>query len=156
MANRPSGNPSPVNDSDLPASFRTKKHSLALPYDHFDSFIDSDLSVERIESISDHLWLVGRPYLPRPINIQKVLNREIVATGDPSLHLVWTSGKIFVKPLPAYVLSTQFYDKYLRPGKANGPALGLLHSYLALVPTELDFALAQDAKLFPSSFEWTT
>ena len=156
MSNNSSGNASWIDNNDLPASFRTRTHSLALPCDQFDSFLDSDLSVARIEDILPHLWLVGRPYLPRALNIQNVLNRAIVPTTEPSLHLVWTSGRIFVKALPAYVLSPHFYDHYLRPSNCHPLALGLLHSYLALIPTELDFELARQANLLPSSLDWTT
>ena len=157
-----------IKAAGLPASFRTKKHSLVLPNNELQDFLESDLSVKRIESIWSYLWLVGRPYLPRPLNIQAVLNRTIIPTTDASLHLVWTSGKIFIKPLPAYIVSEDFYDRCLASpslpvydrclGSRNphGDALGLLYSYLALVPTELDFALAQgdEAHLFPRNYEW--
>lgn len=117
----------------------------------------TDLSVERVENVFPHLWVVGRPFPPRPLNIQRVLNREIIATTDPSLHLVWTSKKMFVKPLPRYIVSKDFYKRNsIRPSPESigGLALGLLHSYIALVPTELDFALACDAKLFHEGYTW--
>lgn len=87
-----------------------------------------------------------------------MLNRQIVPTTEASLHLVWTAGKIFIKPLPSYLCSDWFWDQYLAAHSASnikGPALGLLYSYLALVPTELDFALAEETHLLPRDFEWS-
>ncbi|KAK5707220.1 N-acetylglucosaminyldiphosphodolichol N-acetylglucosaminyltransferase catalytic subunit alg13 [Elasticomyces elasticus] len=143
-----------IDAEDLPAAFRTRTKIAASTTSSFESFLDVDLSVQRIDDIKHHLWLVGRPYLPRPLNIQIVLGRTIVPTSDASLHLVWTSSRIFVKPLPRYMLSQAFYQRHLSPPHPHGPALGLLHSYLALVPTELDFVLAHETHLLPHSLEW--
>lgn len=145
-----------MNDDDLPASF-LQDYTLTLPTSQFEVFLASDLSVQRIERIKEHLWLAGRPYFPRSLSTQGVLNRKVIPTTEASLHLVWTSGRIFIKPLPAYLCSDWFWDQYLAVQKASkikGPALGLLYSYLALVPTELDFALAQEANLLPRRLEW--
>lgn len=142
--------------SELPASFRTKTHSLVRPIAHFQEYLDSDLSVERIERAQAHLWAVGRPYPSRPLNFQLVLGRAIIATTEPSLHLLWTSKRIYIKALPPYFFSEVFYTNYLGSPHPHGPALGLLHSYVALIPTELDFELARDAHLLPSSCGWET
>ncbi|GIZ38927.1 hypothetical protein CKM354_000232500 [Cercospora kikuchii] len=144
-----------VRDEDLPASFRFEDHSLASPCDHLERFLTSDLSVGRIEKVASHLWMVGRPHPPRALNLQAVLKREIVPCSDASLHLVWAPGKIFVKPLPRYFLSPAFYERYLQGDDANGPALGFLFTYVSLVPTELDFELAQERHLFPSDSSLT-
>lgn len=154
MANHPQQIPPGIEDDWLPGNFRTDKHVLTLPIRNVRSFLESDLSVERIDDIQKHLWMVGRPYPPRPLNLQITLNRTIISTTDPSLHLVWKSKRIFVKPLPAYILSARFYEHYLSRPQPLGPALGLLYTYLALVPTELDFALARDANLIPHSYTW--
>ncbi len=144
-----------LDDGELPAIFRTETHSIVLPSDNVQAFLKADLSVKQLEDISPRLWAAGRPYLPRPLNIQGVLNRTIVPTTDASLHLLWTSRRIFIKALPAYFLATNFYEHYLQGPGLNGPALGLLYSYLALVPTELDFALAHEAHLLPPNLKWT-
>jgi hypothetical protein len=142
-----------IEAENLPATFRTKEHVLVLQFsDH--RFLDDDLSVKRIEDVLPHLWLVGRPYPARALNIQKVLRREIIPTTDASLHLVWTSEKIYVKALPCYTTTNSFYDQNLVPSNPHGPALGLLFSYMALVPSELDFAIACDSKLFHKDYEW--
>jgi hypothetical protein len=76
-------------DDGLPAVVFTQDHFLVSPILD-EEFLEDDLSVKRIEDIAPHLWMVGRPYLPRPLNLQRILKREIVATTDASLHLVWT------------------------------------------------------------------
>ncbi|QIW94961.1 hypothetical protein AMS68_000479 [Peltaster fructicola] len=212
----------------LPAVFRDN-HVFRLPSHEFDEFLRQDLSVKRIDDLERWLWIVGRPYQPRPLSTQVVLRRSIIATEEISLHLVWSAGKIFVKPLPAYLTTDAFYSDYLAPtqakraslnsvppaqqsfdplslprqverghvrgssqsrredvplhdlsrsgerGSQHGspstrvsdeprdmssadaplrPALGLLYSYLALVQTELDFALARQAHLLPHGYTW--
>jgi hypothetical protein len=154
MANR-NGTP-PMDDGDLPAIFRSTldKHTLIWPSSDYQQFLHDDLSVERVEDVQSHLWLVGRPYPARALNIQKVLGREIISTTDASLHLVWTSKKIHVKALPRYMTSSSFYDANLAPPRPYGPALGLLFTYMTLVPTELDFAIASELHLFHKDYEW--
>jgi hypothetical protein len=118
-------------------------------------FPKDDLSVKRIEDIAPHLWVVGRPYLPRPLNLQRILKREIgVATTDASLHLVWTYQTLYVKALPRYLVSMAFFEQRLSLPHPCGPALGLLFTYMALVPSELDFALAHDLHLLPTNYKW--
>ncbi|KAK5115753.1 hypothetical protein LTR62_000842 [Meristemomyces frigidus] len=165
--------PTTIPNDDLPASFRVHDHkgvlahTLTIPLDDPDALLDSDLSVKRIDDIFDYLWLVGRPYPPRPLSIQGVLHRTAVPVHDVALHLVWTSQRIYVKPLPRYVISDAFYEQYLQPNRTPGgvntvrqscrcpDALGLLFSYTALLPTETDFALAQTALLLPTDIEWS-
>lgn len=110
-----------INDEYLPATCRTSNYDLASPKDNYDRFLNDDLSVQRIEHVLPHLWLVGRPYPARALNIQRVLKREIVATTDASLHLVWTTDKIYVKALPRYITSSVFYDQHLGPPPPRGP-----------------------------------
>jgi hypothetical protein len=154
MANR-NGTP-PVDDGDLPATFRSTldKHTLIWPSADYQQFLHDDLSVERVEDVQSHLWLVGRPFPARALNIQKVLGREIIPTTDASLHLVWTSKKIHIKALPRYMTSSSFYDADLAPPRPYGPALGLLFTYMTLVPTELDFAIASQLHLFHENYDW--
>ncbi|KAK5125181.1 hypothetical protein LTR85_000857 [Meristemomyces frigidus] len=145
-----------IDDDELPANYRVDRALVVPSADKpdFDTFLDHDLSVERIDVILRHLWLVGRPYPPRPLSVQNVLNRTTVPTNDAWFHAVWAPGKIFLKPLPRYALSDPFYERYLKPGKPHALALGFIFTYLALVPTELDFALAQKDHLLPPDYQW--
>ncbi|KAK4573994.1 hypothetical protein LTR86_001755 [Recurvomyces mirabilis] len=151
--------PHAIESKDLPTSFRDDENTLRPPHEDWDVFLEQDLSVQRIDEVFDHLWLVGRPYPPRSITIQNVLGRERVPVPDAALHLVWSSSKIYIKPLPRYLLAESFYDQYLTPSSLQRPgpgrdALGLLFSYLTLVPTETDFDMAQKDHLMPSKYTW--
>lgn len=149
-----------IDKRDLPAAHRSGHDlkSLKTPGD-FRSFLQDDLNVERINVIARHLWLVGKRYPPRALNIQLVLERKIIPTTEATLHLVWTSQKIFIEPLPSYLLSHAFYSAHISPQCTTflcPPALGLLHTYVALLPTALDFELAQSEHLIPKSYDWET
>lgn len=108
------------------ASIRDAKHRLCLPPTDNYSFL-KDLSVERIDNINKYLWVAGRPYPPRALSAQRVLEREIIPTTDTSLHLVWTTGRIFIRHLPTCLLSVDFYETCLSPssGASRSSALGL-------------------------------
>jgi hypothetical protein len=153
MANQPVSNLDSIDDA-LPAVVLTKDRFLVSPTLDCEKFLDDDLSVRRVEDIAPHLWLAGRPYPPRPLNIQRVLKRDIVATTDASLHLVWTSQATYVKALPRYLVSKNFYEQRLRLPHPYRPALGLLFTYMALIPSELDFALAHELHMLPTGYEW--
>lgn len=101
--------------------------------------------------------MVGRPYPARPLSTQRILDRDIVPTTDTSLHLIWTTKKIYIRAMPSCLLDQSFYSQHLslpNPNDLFRPSLGLLYSYIALLPTELDFDIAQEAKLVPSAYEW--
>jgi hypothetical protein len=44
---------------------------------------------------------------------QRVKGREVIVTEEPRLHLVWIHNRIFIKPLPRYLLSYAFWEGYL-------------------------------------------
>ena len=85
--------------------------------------------------------------------------RQIVPVPEVALHLIWATDKIYIKPLPRFLLSDAFYERYLKPGSTKEPghgqdALGLLFSYITLVPTETDFDIALKEHLMPTKYTW--
>lgn len=107
-----------------------------------------------------------------PLHRQKVKNRRIIITEDPRLHLVWVDDKIFIKPLPPYLLSHAFWAEFLQPcrptatttsnASPNTPsanhriaiaraARGFLRTYSHLIRHESDFRIALDEQLLPPS-----
>ncbi|KAK7972393.1 hypothetical protein PG988_006527 [Apiospora saccharicola] len=48
------------------------------------------------------------------LHTQKVRGRIIVSTQDPSLHLVWNLDKIYIKPVPEFLLNHGFWLMYLQ------------------------------------------
>jgi hypothetical protein len=107
-----------------------------------------------------------------PLHQQIVKGRNIVATEDPNLHLVWHDDRIYLKPVPDCLLNYDFWTAYLpsrgKPPVAGGPpagrkvsgdfdrsvALGFLRSYAFLIQHRLDFILARDHHLIPQNIHW--
>ncbi|KAI0860358.1 hypothetical protein F4860DRAFT_479591 [Xylaria cubensis] len=70
-----------------------------------------------------HMWAIGARRATAPLNQQVALGREIVAWENINLHLVWNgSGKIFIKPLPRFLLDNEVWKKYF-----GGPLLPACH-----------------------------
>ncbi|KAJ5767602.1 hypothetical protein N7533_000185 [Penicillium manginii] len=147
--------------------------------------IQSELDLKRLHEISPWLWIAGRPVPPRPLHHQLVLSRDIFITERMDMHLVWTIGRIFIKPIPRFLLSPDIWVEYLScPARGTrvqlepnslaqyytsqddiaprahherlwGSALGFLYSYAALISHESDFLIAKDKKLIPPEVTWS-
>ena len=117
--------------------------------------------MRRLTAIHDWLWLAGLPIAPRPLHHQSVLGRQICVSEIMDTHLVWDTGKIYIKPLPLYLLCPQFWQQYIccrlddatRTGRYRR-ALGFLYSYAALIMYETDFDLAKEKRLLPKEVQW--
>jgi hypothetical protein len=93
----------------------------------------------------------------RSLHRQIVMDRRIVATEQTDLHLVWAGSRIFIKPLPRYLLSKEFWANHLCGDRGiYGCAKGLLLSYAWLVGREIDFRMATSEALglLPSDLTW--
>lgn len=121
-----------------------------------------DLDLKDLEDLAPRLWLMSKQDSTSisPLHRQQVKGRQIIISEDPRLHLVWHRTRIFIKPLPAYLLSHDFWKAHLDP-KANErlfkAACGLMRTYFYLVQYESDFRIAErpDLRLLPgcNSFE---
>ncbi|KAF1952143.1 hypothetical protein CC80DRAFT_538356 [Byssothecium circinans] len=98
-----------------------------------------------------------------PLHRQRVKGREIVVTEEPRLHLVWIHNRIFVKPLPRYLLSHAFWKTFLEEGTNRAgysqsnlckAATGFLRTYRYLIQHESDFHIAQQDRLIPKDIDW--
>ncbi|KAH0544882.1 hypothetical protein FGG08_000962 [Glutinoglossum americanum] len=143
----------------LPASYRiSNKNGIPKIVAANTMYIKDDLSVKRLNDIHSWLWLAGRPMPPRPLNYQLASSRAIVISEQMDLHLVWTTAprRIFVKPIPSYLLDQRFFTEDLVGQKEGlyGCALGFLLSYTALIQYESDFNIAKDKHLLPKSLTW--
>ncbi|MBE3041543.1 hypothetical protein IMZ48_02980, partial [Candidatus Bathyarchaeota archaeon] len=85
-----------------------------------------------------------------PLHHQAAHAREIIVNENPGLHLVWYYDRIFVKPIPVYFLSAEFWS-YLRNADEDvyRAAVGFIRSYYYLVRYELDYDLACKQNLIP-------
>jgi uncharacterized membrane protein len=157
------------------ASYRTKDHILQVP-DSSAEYLWCELGVDRLNDIHPWLWTAGRPMPPRALHHQKLLGREVTVTERMDMHLVWSKTRIFVKPLPKFLMESRFWTDRLScrdkckcsPGFSYslGPcvnceeaqlkkcALGFLLSYAALISHESDFFIAQETHLLSDQISW--
>lgn len=125
--------------------------------DGVSDFLKRDLCCNDLELMSPHLWLVSTPSFQNvtPLHRQSLRWRRIVVMEDPGLHMVWIHDCIFLKALPAYLLSHTFWTEYLLTEDVSpdlrAAALGYLRTYYYLVGHESDLRIAQqdDLKLVP-------
>lgn len=102
-----------------------------------------------------------------PLHRQRVKDRQVVITENADLHLVWVDDKIFIKPLPPYLLSYAFWAMFLQPLGNTLPddyilrqrvvapaALGFLRTYRYLIRHESDFNIAKKECLIPQNATW--
>ncbi|KAJ5175441.1 uncharacterized protein N7482_001318 [Penicillium canariense] len=122
------------------------------------SILNQDLRTPAIDQIYRHLWLAGLPRAARPLHRQILLGRAIIITENPNEHLVWNATRIFIKPLPEYILS---YDFWLTDGGSlihdqslYHSACGFLLSYCWLISTKSDLVIAHNTHLLPVSITW--
>ncbi|RYP73614.1 hypothetical protein DL771_003502 [Monosporascus sp. 5C6A] len=125
-------------------------------------FLDKEFCSEDLDRMADKLWWMSKQDSSNisPLHRQLVKQRAIVVTEDPKLHLVWIHNRIFIKPLPRYIVSNTFWRDYLGDGEGAGrirrAALGYLRTYRYLVRYESDFRIAQDPglQLVPTNITW--
>ncbi|KAM3554896.1 hypothetical protein ARSEF4850_006247 [Beauveria asiatica] len=161
----------------LPASYRKESGDLAAAGQHVTACVEEELDLQRLTSIQGWLWVAGMPLPPRALHHQILLGREIFVTEQMDMHLVWTTGRMFLKPIPRFLLEPAFWIRYLTCQKCGcSPdtnrairavtqtdcrcpglrrrALGFLCSYAALLSHESDFLIAREKHLLPLEVTW--
>ena len=78
-------------------------------------FLRKELWSADLEIIVPRLWIITTLSSSNisALHRLRVKGREIIVTEDPRLHLVWIYNRIFIKPLPRYLLSHAFWETYL-------------------------------------------
>lgn len=131
-------------------------------------FLENEFCSRDLERFAPRLWVMST-YSGANINAlhrQRVKDREIIITEEPRLHLVWIRNRIFIKPLPRYLLSHTFWNGFLsgkvaqsgrRYERIDRAARGFLRTYSYLIQHESDFAIAKEDRLclIPSDMEWS-
>lgn len=162
----------------FPASFHTGEHKQkieSINENNVSEFLACEFSLKRVDEIYGKLWRVGYPRAPNSMSSQAVRGRTIVHTDSLDMHLVWNDGRIFVKPLPHYLLEPDIWAELLgkvgtektqadadRQAEIRSAALGFLYSYVCLLSDRVDFELAIREGLLPSDIdksrwaEWRT
>ena len=130
-------------------------------------YLENEFCSKDLEKMASHLWVMST-YSSANVNAlhrQRVKGREIVITEEPRLHLVWIENRIFIKPLPRYLLSHKFWNDILdtkpsslgqRGENLKRAALGFLRTYSYLIQHESDFKIAKHDQLglLPAEIEW--
>lgn len=130
-------------------------YGILRPDSDLSAFLDIELRTPKIDALYRNLWLAGLPTPARCLLRQKLMGRTIALTDRPDEHLVWHENKIFVKPLPDYLLSHAFWEQHLcQNPQLHASAVGFLFSYAWLVRYRNDFEIAKEATLLPGSFNY--
>ncbi|KAL5358355.1 hypothetical protein BJX96DRAFT_146391 [Aspergillus floccosus] len=104
-------------DDGLPACYRGP-YGVDVPSKNVEQFLVREFSLGKLEVLK-HLWYAGAVRSAKPLHEQLMIGREIVITERMDLHLLWTNDrKLFVKPLPCFLLERGFWRTHLccQPG----------------------------------------
>ncbi|OCK77450.1 hypothetical protein K432DRAFT_407299 [Lepidopterella palustris CBS 459.81] len=154
-ASRKSAPPLPTSALGSLPTISRKDHLVFLVEDDIDTFLKRDLDLTRLNRIHHLLWMAGRPLNARPLHRQQMMGFDVLLTEQADLHLLKFSNRLFVKPLPEYMLSYEFWKKYLCASKElHESACGFLLSYVWLICSPLDLSLARKLDLLPSFVTW--
>ncbi|KAK1241179.1 hypothetical protein MKX08_001153 [Trichoderma sp. CBMAI-0020] len=163
----PVATPTTISDTDvdfdrflLPASRRSYDnkiyHIVPITTSTAASHAANELSVKKLNNIHDWLWLAGRPGAPRSLSYQQSSSREIIIDERVEMHLVWMPGRMFLKPIPRYLLDHDFWTRCIIGEDTHMSALGFLRSYVSLIQYESDFRIAKEKHLIPGYVTWET
>jgi hypothetical protein len=125
-------------------------------------FLKEDLHPSDLEKMAPYLWMLSTQSSHNigSLTHQRVKGRQIIIAEDPKLHLVWVRDRIFVKPLPTYLLSHAFWVNYLGVGTGDHEGdtkkdeirrstVGFLRTYAFLIKHPSDFRIAKELCLIP-------
>jgi hypothetical protein len=89
-------------DKTLPGYPRIKLRDICNVFD----FLEREFYSVDAEQMAGKMWWFSKrdSRSISPIRHQRVKGRNIVVTENPKLHLVWIKGRVFIKPLPEYLL----------------------------------------------------
>ncbi|MCJ1465982.1 hypothetical protein MMC07_004601 [Pseudocyphellaria aurata] len=136
-------------------------------------FLGQEFHTLDLDKLAPHLWMMSTQSSANisPLHHQKVKGRTIIIAEYPRLHLVWIHDRVFLKPIPRYLLSYHFWADYLTASSILGDeaeflvlgdegegirkaALGYLRTYRFLIKHESDFKIAQHNGLISHDVKW--
>lgn len=118
-------------------------------------YMTDDLDVDRLNKIHKHLWFAGLPRCARPLHHQLMIDRTIMITERADLHLLWRRDRLYLKPMPDYLLSHGIWEGTLLKNRILFEnAKGFLLSYLWLIRQKSDFVIAQRENLVSNDLTW--
>jgi hypothetical protein len=118
-------------------------------------FLSAFFDLSRFKAIRKMLWLIAVHGAPRSLYYQKFLRREIVIAEELDLHLVWAKSRIFIKPLPDFLLNYDFWETYIScEPQLHRAACGLLYSYFGLIRFGHDLQVAKECHLVNGNLDY--
>lgn len=139
----------------LPLTRIPEAHTGTPPNGSISECLQQEFDLSRLNIIHDSLWWAGRQVPARELHRQRMLGRELVITERTDLHLVTSGSRIFIKPLPLFLLSHHFWEAHLCGNLSlHQSAQGLLFSYAWLVRHESDLRIAKEANILPQWVSW--
>lgn len=117
--------------------------------------LTKDLSVNELNDIYAFLPIAGSLDNYSPLHHQLILNREIKATNQARLHMLWMRRVIYFKPLPSYLMNAAYVRDYVCHDRKLYPlVMGFLLSYCKILKSPLDISVAHDSYLLPEDITW--
>jgi hypothetical protein len=118
-----------------------------------------------VDLVADKLWWMSKQDKRSisPLHRQQVKGRKIIPSEDSKLHLVWIDDRIYIKPLPKFLLSHTFWKTYFDTSikevandqiRVRKAALGYLRTWFYLIKYESDFRIALELDLIPKDTLW--
>ncbi|KAI0410763.1 hypothetical protein F5X98DRAFT_368588 [Xylaria grammica] len=87
---------------------------VADPAEDPTTFLTADLSLDGLTKMTKLLWLAGSKRPPYQIHSQVARGRQIIVTERMDHHLVYdNSGRMFLRPIPAFLLDRNVWDNTL-------------------------------------------
>lgn len=142
------GSAVPITGGQVPLSV-LRPSGTDTPTGHF---MISDLSMEKLNAIHNHLWVAGSYGNISPLHHQRVILRDIIPSELAQLHLVWFDRKIYIKPLPDCLIMN---SRYLSQDfDYTGVVAGFLRSYCSLIQYPVDLVIAKESNLISKDVSW--
>lgn len=116
-------------------------------------FLEEQLLVDELDELAPWLWLVSTPNSKhiQSLHEQRVCGRTPVIVERARLHLLWDRDKIFIKPLPAYLLDETILGQIKLNPRLYRATRGYLRSWTYLLQNPTDLEVAIEARLLPGS-----
>ncbi|KAF5600613.1 ankyrin protein 3 [Fusarium pseudoanthophilum] len=145
----------------VPGFPRVPRHNR----DQIGKLLTSEFCSDDLDRVSDKLWWMSKQDSTNiwPLHRQLLQGRSIIVTENPKLHLVWINDRVFIKPLPRFIGSHDFWREHLCSNKTSEDvrirraALGYLRTYFYLIQHESDFRIAKESTLglIPEDISWS-
>jgi hypothetical protein len=130
-------------------------------------FLEKEILVTELDNLTTHISTKANASTTiSPLHYYRFKAREIYIIEDPGLHLTIIPDRLFLKPIPRYLLSHAFWSTYLlaqpSPLVPNSDALrrtalGFLRTYFFyLIRYESDLRLAKSNGLVPETTTWAS